>query len=265
MKKSKLKVTNFIWLAVALLVLLGLIGISFLKQSHSTKDLTKTWEIKSKISNLTSAVKDAETGQRGYIITSKTDYLVPYHSALTAYDKEYRELINLMKSDSLQQKRLNSIDSLISLKFFQLERNINIVETGNDSLVELKIKTDLGKLYMDGIRDLSYQLTKREEEKLDDNIRNYKNWRLTSIVLALLSALLVIYCLVKIYREVYPVFNEIVDTRKELHNTSANLAETIKKLKESEKENLKKLEEKSTEIKALKVKNKQLKDNKDKS
>ncbi len=252
--EKKLRVRNFVWLAIALLILLGLIGISFFKQSRSTRALTHTWEVKNVISNLISSIKDAETGQRGYVITSETDYLAPYHLALTQSDLGIENLKELTKEDTIQQENIKRIDKFINLKFNQLEENIDLVEEGNDMDVVALIKTDLGKKYMDSIRKVSVEMFEREEQQLENRIQNYKNWRLTSIILAILSALLVVYCLIKIYREVYPVFSEIIETRKELHNASANLAETINKLKESQNEKLEEIKEKDIKLQAQTIK-----------
>ena len=252
--EKKLRVRNFVWLAVALLILLGLIGISFFKQSRSTRALTHTWEVKNVISNLISSIKDAETGQRGYVITSETDYLAPYHSAITQYDLSLENLKELTKEDSVHLVNVNRIDKFINLKFNQLEENIDLVEDVNDMDVVALIKTDLGKKYMDSIRKVSAEMFEREEQQLENRVQDYKNWRLTSIILAIASALLVVYCLIKIYREVYPVFSEIIETRKELHNASANLAETINKLKQSQNAKLEELKEKDVELQAHIVK-----------
>tara|TARA_R110002049_G_scaffold242357_1_gene416185 strand:- start:26030 stop:26836 length:807 start_codon:yes stop_codon:yes gene_type:complete len=257
---QKLKVKNFVWLAISLLIMLALIGISFFKQSRSSRDLVHTWEVKNTISNLISSIKDAETGQRGYVITSETDYLAPYHTTTTNYERNLNKLKELALVDSVQIKNINTLDSLIRLKFKQLDNSISLTEAGNDSLVIDIIKTDLGKKYMDDIRSVGKDMFELEEEQLDIRIQKFKNWRTLSIVLALISALLVIYCLIKIYREVYPVFTEIVETRKELHNASANLSETVSKLKKSEDDKLTELKEREIEINAQNLKIEQLQD-----
>tara|TARA_R110002049_G_scaffold302713_2_gene496079 strand:+ start:17887 stop:18690 length:804 start_codon:yes stop_codon:yes gene_type:complete len=255
---QKLKIKNFVWLAVSLLIILALIGVSFFKQSRSSRDLVHTWEVKNTISNLISSIKDAETGQRGYIITSETDYLAPYHTTTTNYERKLNELKKLALVDSVQINNINKLDSLIQLKFKQLDNSISLTEAGNDSLVLQIIKTDLGKLYMDDIRSVGKDMSELEEEQLAIRIQKFKNWRTLSIILALASALLVIYCLVKIYREVYPVFSEIVETRKELHNASANLAETVAQLKLAQEEKSAELEEQTIMIDAQKLKIQQL-------
>lgn len=259
-RNEKLKVKNFVWLAVSLLVMLALIGLSFFKQSRSSRDLVHTWEVKNRIGNLISSIKDAETGQRGYIITSETDYLAPYHTTITNYDRSLSELKELTITDSAQIKNIHRLDSLIRLKFSQLDKTIGITEAGNDSLVVERIKTDLGKIYMDDIRSVGKDMVEIEESELDLRIQKFKSWRTLSIILALLSTMLVIYCLVKIYREVYPVFNEIVETRKELHNASANLSETVAQLKRSQDEKATEIEEKTMIIEAQSLNIKQLKE-----
>lgn len=255
MKTSeKLRTRNFVWLAIALLGLLGLMAVSFLKQSRSTKAVTSTWEVKKAIADVINDIKDAETGERGYLITSETDYLAPYHSALTNYELNLKALKDLTAQDSVQQKSIVTLDSLTQLKFKELDILIDLSEEGKDSLVVAQIKTDRGKEYMDNIRLVRHQMLEHEENLLAERIQNFKNWRTTSIILAIIAAMLVVYSLIKIYRDVYPVFNKIIETRKELHNTSANLAETVEKLKQNEESQAEELEAKAIKLQAQKVK-----------
>ena len=46
--------------------------------------MTHTHQVRGELADLLSELKDAETGQRGYVITGDESYLEPYKSALTA-------------------------------------------------------------------------------------------------------------------------------------------------------------------------------------
>lgn len=250
----RLKIVNFVWLAISLLVFMGLIGVSYYKQSQSTKALLKTWEVKTLITDLISAMKDAETGQRGFIMTSETDYLAPYHNAVTGYKKKIENLKELVDQDSEQLENIEILDSTISFKINQLKENINLVENNKDSLAIERVKIKIGKSAMDEIRSIGDDIYLKEEEQLQLRTDQYRNWRRISIILALISAGIVIYSIIKIYREVYPVFNDIIQTRRELQNTSANLSETVNELEKAKEESLQLLNEKDILIQTQKHK-----------
>lgn len=250
----KLKIGNFIWLAIALLVFLGLIGISFYKQSQSTKSLLQTWEVKTLITDLISAMKDAETGQRGFIMTSETDYLAPYHNAVSDYKKKIETLKVLVHQDSIQLHNVRVLDSTIAYKVNKLKENINLVENNKDSIAVERVKIKIGKSAMDEIRSIGDDIYLLEEKHSESRLENYKNWRTISIILALLSAGIVIFSIIKIYKEVYPVFNDIIETRRELQNASANLSETVNELEKSKEESIQLINEKDILIQTQKHK-----------
>ena len=53
----------------------------------------ETEQVLSTTASLLSALKDAETGQRGYLLTGRTDYLEPYNSALSVVRRNLEQLM----------------------------------------------------------------------------------------------------------------------------------------------------------------------------
>ena len=255
---ERLKIQNFIWLAVSLLVLLALIGLSFYKQSQSSNALLRTWEVKTLITDIISGMKDAETGQRGYVMTSETDYLAPYHNAVTSYEKQISKLKSLTGNDSVQLYNIKRIDSAITEKIYQLKKNIDLVENSQDSVAVERIKIKIGKSTMDDIRSIGKEIYAKQEEQLLQIEDDFDDWRALTIILAIISAAIIIYSILKIYREVYPVFNKMIETRQELQNASANLSETVNELEKAKAEGLNVLNEKEIIINAQKTKIKTL-------
>jgi len=121
--------------ALAVVVLISLVGVSWLAYHRmQAENKSEQWETHSravtqKFSDLLSALKDAETGQQGFIITGQPDYLEPYHAGLAASRVHLAELRRLTADDPRQQQRLDVIAPLIAAKFATLEETIVRRET----------------------------------------------------------------------------------------------------------------------------------------
>lgn len=102
--------------------------------------------------NLIGAIKDTETGQRGYILTNNVDYLEPYYTGLLDAEIFFMKLRSLTTDNLTQQKRLDSIKKSMKLKFEELIETIKLTEHKDYNKAIEIIKDNKGKKYMDDIR-----------------------------------------------------------------------------------------------------------------
>src|SRR6185312_13702460 len=104
------------------------------------------------LNELLSSVKDAETGQRGYLLTGDDDYLNPYNTAVTHLDEEVTTLGTLLRSEPEQQVRLTRLRELVDAKMAELNQSIAVRRArGLDAALAI-VTTNAGKAYMDQIR-----------------------------------------------------------------------------------------------------------------
>jgi len=101
---------------------------------------------------LLSATRDAETGQRGFLYTGKTDYLAPYTAAVADTPARLAELRRLAADDSVQSARVEAIAVLVDEKFAELGRTVALKQSGADEAARAIVNTDAGKAAMDAIR-----------------------------------------------------------------------------------------------------------------
>jgi signal transduction histidine kinase/DNA-binding response OmpR family regulator/CHASE3 domain sensor protein len=101
---------------------------------------------------LFSGVQDAETGQRGYLLTGNDRYLDPYSSAMTAIPSRIAEIARLTADNAEQQPRIAALREHVSAKLSELGETINLRRTqGADAAIAV-VRTDRGKAEMDAIR-----------------------------------------------------------------------------------------------------------------
>jgi two-component system sensor kinase len=100
------------------------------------------------------ALVDAETGQRGYVITGDERYLEPYHTALTAIPAAFNRLRALTADNAAQQQRLERAAPLIQLRLDALAQVMDRYRKHGFAAAAELVATDEGKRTMDSIRTI---------------------------------------------------------------------------------------------------------------
>src|SRR5271168_4497994 len=83
-------------------------------------------QVQTELAILLSTMKDAETGQRGYLLTGNDSYLEPYEAALRAIKGTFAEARRLTIDNPRQQHRLDAISPLIDGKLAELKETIDL-------------------------------------------------------------------------------------------------------------------------------------------
>jgi len=133
---------------------------------------------------------EAETGQRGYLLTSRKEYLHPYGVALKEFDKSLKTLDRyyLGKADSKQS--LERLHALTESKLSELALTIRLHEQGKDAAAMQIVLSDIGREKMEDIRSLSAELLAREDQSLAAGRQDlYRTLMLSRIGMATLSAI----------------------------------------------------------------------------
>lgn len=128
---------------------------TFLLEDYTEEKLkwvNHTHEVIAVTERLLGAMKDTETGQRGYLLTSSASYLEPYHNGLIVAKRSFVKLKKITSDNPEQQTLLVSIEKLMGLKFEELAETIELVQRGSKSKAIELVKQDKGKLFMDKIR-----------------------------------------------------------------------------------------------------------------
>lgn len=99
-----------------------------------------------------SLLKDAETGQRGYILTGQDSYLQPYNAARVELENELKVLEGLTQDDPGQKGRLAGIRLRVTSKLEELAETIEVRRTQGFEAARAMVLTDRGKADMDAVR-----------------------------------------------------------------------------------------------------------------
>jgi methyl-accepting chemotaxis protein len=153
--------------ALALVVLVVFGAVSYRNTTELIEAIqirARTGEVLLNLEAMLSALQDAETGQRGYIITGEERYLEPYQTGTVLVNQTIQNLRRLTADNPNQQRRLDSVEPLIAGKIGELKETIDLRRgKGFDAAVQV-IRTDKGKKVMDDIRKVVTEMV--QEEKL---------------------------------------------------------------------------------------------------
>jgi methyl-accepting chemotaxis protein len=151
------------------LLILAIVGAtsyrSTLKLIDNSEWVTHTHKVVESLEGLVAQVTNAETGQRGFLLTGRDNYLEPYQLASQAIQNEVAEVRGLTVDNARQQARVDQLAQLVTQKFAELQQTIDMRKTkGPDAALEI-VNSDKGKTVMDDIRKVVAEM-KEEETRL---------------------------------------------------------------------------------------------------
>jgi CHASE3 domain sensor protein len=151
--------------ALAMLLVVGVLAFratdSLVENDHQ---VTHTHAVLEKLSSLLLTMQDAETGQRGFVITGEESYLEPYQSALANIGPTRNDLRSLTADNDRQQRRLDQADSLIQGKLGELKHVIDLRRAQGFVDAQKRVEAGEGKRLMDDLRQV---VTAMEQEEHD--------------------------------------------------------------------------------------------------
>jgi signal transduction histidine kinase/DNA-binding response OmpR family regulator/CHASE3 domain sensor protein len=149
-------------------VLIALVSVqSSESRSATVRQFTGTLELVQQLQQLLSLLKDAETGQRGYLLTGEAAYLAPYNDAHAAFDTQLQALRALTGPEGSQAQRIARLAEIASAKFAELDRTIALKRDGRGDEALALVRTDQGKALMDRFRAVAGELEREGRARFE--------------------------------------------------------------------------------------------------
>jgi PAS domain S-box-containing protein len=148
-----------------------------------------------------STLKDAETGQRGFIITGDEKYLEPYNVALVRLPEEVADLKGMTKV-AIPVEDLAKIKQLVQEKLSDLQTGIQLRRTSGFDAAAAMVKTGVGKETMDNLRVAIAQLQQQQETALRTETNAVETATRTRTLIFTLSGLISLLFIVWAYQRI---------------------------------------------------------------
>lgn len=142
------------------------------------------------LNEVLSTAQDAETGQRGYLLTGNDRYLVPYEEAVAGMTPRLGQIASLTSDNPRQQENLTRLRRHVDAKLAELSETIALRRDQGVQAALAVVATDRGKIEMDAIRD-QLSIMRQEEVRLrQERIAQMQVAYRTAILSGVLSGLL---------------------------------------------------------------------------
>lgn len=181
------------------------------------------------LSDVLSTVKDAETGQRGYLLVGEDAYLQPFHSAVSKLGGNLKQIDVLAAENVLAPEDVAALKQLVEAKVAELNKTIDLRRTQGPDAATAAVRSqgDLGKKIMDDIRALDGRMMDQEYAELrasEPTVRRVIAARtVLSIAIALINLAFIAWCYRKLARE----STKVAEQGERLRTTLASIGDGV--------------------------------------
>ncbi len=176
-----------LWVAMGILALLSASDYwSTTTFLASSERVNHAHEVVEQLDHLLAQITDAESGQRGYLVTGSAGYLAPYEDAKTHIADTLRAIRELTADDEVQREQLDQLAPRVERRLVLLRETMDAYDRDGFAAARLHVLTNRGKDVMDDIRRLVGVMDRAERVALREHRSVwYASARLTLVVLVI--------------------------------------------------------------------------------
>jgi len=183
-----------IWLGL-LPLLLALIAYRVSSQHVESVEATLSTDgLIRRLDELLSTIQDAETGQRGYLLTGQTRYLEPFLNASEHVTPRIAAIKAIALRSGVSRQNVEELRRAINGKMAELRKTIELLNSGHNRAALAEVETNRGEAYMTQIRSLIAKLKDQQiatfRERLDLQQRRQEELELVLTIGVILGLLL---------------------------------------------------------------------------
>ena len=136
----------------------GRVGAARDERQHSVT-------VRDRLTRLLIHLQDAETGQRGFLLTAQDPYLKPFETGSQQVRGDLDTLVQLTAADSQVTETIRALTPAIEAKLSELTATVNLERTGKRSAALAVVLTDQGRVLMDSVRQLVRAIGRAEADQ----------------------------------------------------------------------------------------------------
>jgi len=147
------RITGTFGFALLLMVIVGAItylGLARIATSRAAR--RHAFEVRDRLGRLEGHLQEAETGQRGYLLTGRDPYLGPFETGTAAVRGDLDSLIALTADDSIESTQMRTLTPAIEAKLAELTLTVDLRRTQGPAAALRVVETDRGRVLMDSVR-----------------------------------------------------------------------------------------------------------------
>ncbi len=244
---KKIEKYAYLGIAVSLIILVAISSVSYqglVRIQNDFKWVVSTREVLLNFSYFLSSLKDAEMGQRGFLLTGQERHLRPYKYVEEGVKSHFKSLRIIAGDNVAQQTKIDTCEKLVTEKLQELQKLISLQKDKGPEAVKKVILTGTGKQFMEEIQALAMEMDKKERVLLDQRSKSIAVRikldavvKIAAIIILLITAILIVSrvsYLFRIYKKAMTKQIELVDMKSNfVSNVSHELRTPLKAIRES--------------------------------
>lgn len=168
--------------AISVVVLLAALAWVALQEQYRAREATMaTLTTDAAINAVMKGITDAETGQRGFLLTQREDYLQPFLEARTRLRADMESLLVLMQGDREQLQRAQALRELVLIRLDLLQQVVDLQRADDHEGAVALVAAGRGKQLMDEVRTIAAGMLEAERDRLVFSYAELERSRLRSV------------------------------------------------------------------------------------
>jgi signal transduction histidine kinase len=178
--------------------------------------------------DLRNTLDDAETGQRGYLLTGNKDYLAPYNDAQRRVHENRDRIAALAKSDPAMEGDVAKLTTLTEAKLAELQKTIDLFDAGQRAESLKLVNSNLGRQLMDEARELFTAMIARAEARIADASKSQQNSIVALQWVTIGGALVILLVVGGSVWAVLSYMRQLQEARQEVSVLNVNLEQRVR-------------------------------------
>ncbi|MHA6297640.1 sensor histidine kinase [Devosia sp. CAU 1758] len=223
--------TTALLLLVGLLALLGIVGTTLWLSERTQvyfNEVVEAREARGATVDLRALLQDAETSQRGYIITLDEQYLAPYEAALPQIDENLARLDAVLLPYPQAATPLQQLHDDIAFKRDEMANTIELARQDRRAEAVEIVRTDAGKEAMDRSRAFFAGLIDAADARLAQGVEDQRNTAALLRVVSIVGALVIFAVIAGVIWAVLSYTQELANARRAVEEANSGLEARVK-------------------------------------
>lgn len=227
------KLPGWPWLvALASVVTFFIFSISLAYRSigimaENNQRITHNLQVITLIKDLKTELLNAETGQRGYLLTADVQYLEPYHEALGRINQLLSALSTSDMGLRRQQSRFTQLYTQTEQIINGMQAVVQLVHNDLNRAAVIEINTDIGMEQMRSVLSLLREMETNEQTALEQNRTNAEHTRKLVLTALIATNIVGLLLALGIYVVVYRNTRKVIALYAEIESVNAELESKV--------------------------------------
>jgi signal transduction histidine kinase len=154
--------------ALAALAIVGINEAGYRQSTRALADIDEAQKGRGVVNQILQNMLDAETGQRGYLLTGEASYRQPYDTAIKQVDGHLSTLRQLYADRPAELTQIAELSKHVLRKIAEMDMSVRLRQDGKEDAWKFVITTDVGREEMDAIRASAGQLVSVSNKTLQE-------------------------------------------------------------------------------------------------